>query len=522
MEERVAPVFLDGLQDGDKETVTAPDNPWSDGLSVDAAIEYYQARSEIEQIQIQIGVLASTPIWCRLSFGFAGLLIIIRCFTFYLHVQAMADRNETKETTAHFATEDEQPGLRVVKKTRATAQRSARPVIMQPVLKSMAMPVVQRSARPAAMRSAPSPPTAATPAQSDVGVIFVPVHNGLEITGLLPGTSAADSDLRVGDIVIIVGEQFTAGVSAQDLVGVLCGTPSSHVEITAKRQDAVGTSAKLYESLLRDSPVRTAEDWAKIWKTIQARPTEKAKGFLAEILGPLMNVVKGPLMNVVRAYADTATGKRSLRSLANSATGVVSAGTTTVLASFSPAVDKIKSAENRRNETAMASKNARKEAGDRQSALQREIEEAMADGVITEEEQMGIDARKAELAAAKKVQDKATAAATSAADEARATLAKAQVEASEMLRKSEEQATDMLKRAQETVQQQTEVNVYVCTCVGVYVHMYVCVYVSAYVYTYSLTHKHTHAHTHMHRAHMNKKKKYTTHRHTHTNKKART
>jgi len=108
-----------------------------------------------------------------------------------------------------------------------------------------------------------------------------------------------------------------------------------------------------------------------------------------------------------------------------------------VLASFSPAVDKTKSAENRRNETAMASKNARKEAGDKQSALQREIEEAMEDGVITEEEQMGIDARKAELAAAKKVQDKATAAATSAADEARATLARAQVEASEMLRKSQ-------------------------------------------------------------------------------------
>ena len=248
----MAPVFLDGLQDGDEKTATAPDNPWSNGLSIDVAIRYYQARGEIEQIQIQIGVLASTPIWCRLSFGFAGLLIIIRCFTFYLHVKAMADRNETKETTAHFATADEQPGHRVVKKTRATAQRSARPGFMQPVLKSTAMPVVQRSARPAAMRSAPSPP-AATPAQSDVGVIFVPVHNGLEITGLLPGTSAADSDLRVGDIVIIVGEQFTAGVSAQDLVGVLCGPPSSHVEITAKRQDAAGTSAKLYESLLRDS-----------------------------------------------------------------------------------------------------------------------------------------------------------------------------------------------------------------------------------------------------------------------------
>ena len=246
----------------------------------------------------------------------------------------MADRNETKETTAHFATKDEQPGHRVVKMTRATAQRS--PGIMQPVLKSTAMPVVQRSARPAAMRSAPSPLTAATPAQSNVGVIFVPVHNGLEITGLLPGTSAADSDLRVGDIVIIVGEegdivimvgeQFTAGVSAQDLVGVLCIESCRDYCKASGRCWYFGQALRVTPARFparRESyidychAVRTAEDWAKIWKTIQARPTEKAKGLLAEILGPLMNVV--------RACADTATGKRSLKSLVSSATGVVSA-----------------------------------------------------------------------------------------------------------------------------------------------------------------------------------------------------
>ena len=45
----------------------------------------------------------------------------------------------------------------------------------------------------------------------------------------------ADSELQVGDIVTIIGEQFTAGCTPPEVVAALVGPEKSEVEVTAKR-----------------------------------------------------------------------------------------------------------------------------------------------------------------------------------------------------------------------------------------------------------------------------------------------
>jgi pyruvate/2-oxoglutarate dehydrogenase complex dihydrolipoamide acyltransferase (E2) component len=62
-------------------------------------------------------------------------------------------------------------------------------------------------------------------------------------------------------------------------------------------------------------------------------------------------------------------------------------------------------------------------------ALQKEIDQAMADGVIDESEQRAIDIKQAALDVAKQVQNDAEAAAAAAAAEATTLLAKAQADA---------------------------------------------------------------------------------------------
>jgi len=62
------------------------------------------------------------------------------------------------------------------------------------------------------------------------------------ISGLKPGTSAAESDFKVGDCVIQIGDDLVAGFNAYEIFARLRGTRGSEVELVASRATKDGKS----------------------------------------------------------------------------------------------------------------------------------------------------------------------------------------------------------------------------------------------------------------------------------------
>ena len=428
-------------------------DPLADGLSIESALKYYLSRSEVEQVQIQIGLLVLTWVFGVLSFGFAGLLVLARGFTYYLHVQAMADAGEknamvealqqldgkvgdaapgAQAAPAPADADDDAPVM--LKRNDRKVQRSARPGAQPapapadaddddaPVVLKRNERKVQRSARPVPVQKPAAPKTA------DLGINFCPCPSGLKITGLKPGTDAADSELQVGDIVTIIGEQFTAGCTPPEVVAALVGPEKSEVEVTAKRT-ADGKTKRICATIERDAAPRSPEEWIAQWKSGGA--SVGGPGFLEKLLGPISKAAS--------ACMDIATGKKPVGSLLRAVKSAVSLGASTVSGSLSPAA-KMAVAEKKRAAARMAAKAAKDESQKKQNALQDEIDAALADGVITEEEQKAIDAKQAMLDEAKRAQEEATNAARQAEADAKATLAKAEAEAQELIKKSQAEA----------------------------------------------------------------------------------
>jgi hypothetical protein len=96
--------------------------------------------------------------------------------------------------------------------------------------------------------------------------------------------------------------------------------------------------------------------------------------------------------------------------------------------------------QKRMNETRAAAKSAREEADKSESALQDEIDQALADGLITEEEQKEINAKRAILDKAKRAQEQATNASRQAEEKAKAALEKAEAETQQLIRKAQAEA----------------------------------------------------------------------------------
>jgi hypothetical protein len=375
----------------------------ADGLSLDNALKYYQSRSEVEQVQIQISSLILTWALGFFSFGFAGLLILVRAFTFYLHMQAMAETSDRKAMLD--ALTQPQPSGPGAQATEAVGEDNDGPLLKRNA------PRVQRSARP-------------MPAQktADLGISFCPCPDGLKITALKPGTDAADSDLKVGDIVTIIGEQFTAGCTPADVVAALVGPEKSEVEVTAKRTGD-GKTNRVSAKIVRDAAPRSADEWVAQWKS--GGSNAGGPSVIAQLLEPFSKAVatlkeRGGLLMAVR--------------------GALSLGAKTVTGTLSPAAKMAQDEQKRMNETRAAAKSAREEADKSESALQDEIDQALADGLITEEEQKEINAKRAILDKAKRAQEQATNASRQAEEKAKAALEKAEAETQQLIRKAQAEA----------------------------------------------------------------------------------
>jgi hypothetical protein len=117
----------------------------------------------------------------------------------------------------------------------------------------------------------------------------------------------------------------------------------------------------------------------------------------------------------------------------------LSMGAGTLEGTFSPAKT-MKRADQKRSAARATAKAAQETTRSKQAALQKEIDDALADGVITEDEQKAIDAKQALLNKAQKEFELATAAAQQAEADAKAALKKAEAEAQELMRKSQLQA----------------------------------------------------------------------------------
>ena len=237
------------------------DEPMADGLSLDGALQYYQSRNSQEQVQIQIGGLVVLWMLGFLSFGFAGLIGILRGFTFYLEMQALAEGGEQDKMAEALQSAQATAGMHVKDGEQAAAHDDA-PADGEVLLRKTKKKV-QRSAAPGARSAALAKPDIA-----DIGIDLCPVTNGLKIAGLKPGTSAADSDFMVGDIVTIIDDQFTAGIEAKEIVACVCGPCKSSVEITAKRFKQGGFSEKIVDTVERDAPPRSQEEWLIMWKSV--------------------------------------------------------------------------------------------------------------------------------------------------------------------------------------------------------------------------------------------------------------
>ena len=290
-------------------------------LSLENAMKYYMSCDEVQKLQIQCGGLALIWVLGCLSFPFTALLIMVRVFFSYLQVKAnvaVTEKSFQESTTHEAELTSEDPNASQMQKTQVRAQRSARPGVQHSAPSGTASPK----------------PAAGGGQLSDVGMIFCPVPNGLKITALKPGTSAADSDLIKGDTVFMIDEQFTAGISMSDAIAAMCGPRHSSVELTARRD-----TKKISTTILRDIAHSPAE-WEARWKAA----SEASKFSVARILEPLSAAARGCI--------DIATGRLPIRSLINKVRGVVVLGASSVKESISP--DAKLAAAKKKREAALA------------------------------------------------------------------------------------------------------------------------------------------------------------------------
>ena len=67
-----------------------------------------------------------------------------------------------------------------------------------------------------------------------VGVRFRPEADGMRVVAVVPGSSAWDAGLEVGDLIVGVGGEPVAGMGSEDFVGRMTGPEGSEVEFTVE------------------------------------------------------------------------------------------------------------------------------------------------------------------------------------------------------------------------------------------------------------------------------------------------
>ena len=86
----------------------------------------------------------------------------------------------------------------------------------------------------------------------DVGIQYTSDALGLKVTGFKKGTSAASSDLQIGDIITEVDDELVVGMPAALAIGKMTGPRDTPIEIAACRKSATGRKTRVAAVILRD------------------------------------------------------------------------------------------------------------------------------------------------------------------------------------------------------------------------------------------------------------------------------
>jgi len=90
-------------------------------------------------------------------------------------------------------------------------------------------------------------------AGAQVGIVYKQHEKGLLITGFVSGSDASKSELRVGDVIVQVEENFLAGLPAPDAFELMAGGMLAPVELTVSRQ-VKNVTNRLVTDIIRDVP----------------------------------------------------------------------------------------------------------------------------------------------------------------------------------------------------------------------------------------------------------------------------
>jgi C-terminal processing protease CtpA/Prc len=90
-------------------------------------------------------------------------------------------------------------------------------------------------------------------AGAQVGIVYKQHEKGLLITGFVSGSDASKSELRVGDVIVQVEENFLAGLPAPDAFELMAGGMLAPVELTVSRQ-VKNVTNRIVTDIIRDVP----------------------------------------------------------------------------------------------------------------------------------------------------------------------------------------------------------------------------------------------------------------------------
>ena len=90
------------------------------------------------------------------------------------------------------------------------------------------------------------------PAKARVGIQCEPSPDGLRVTGITAGSSAAQSQIMVNDLLTIVNSEFLAGMEHEEMLQTLTGSAGSVLELTALRE-VDGVITTVYEQVVADA-----------------------------------------------------------------------------------------------------------------------------------------------------------------------------------------------------------------------------------------------------------------------------
>ena len=90
------------------------------------------------------------------------------------------------------------------------------------------------------------------PAKARVGIQCEPSPDGLRVTGITAGSSAAQSQIMVNDLLTIVNSEFLAGMEHEEMLQTLTGSAGSVLELTALRE-VDGIITTVYEQVVADA-----------------------------------------------------------------------------------------------------------------------------------------------------------------------------------------------------------------------------------------------------------------------------